>query len=123
MLMKAIYNIQSNCSLMNSCAQESYSGYQQDFCKIDSITGRDLSIAIRCSTIFAQSGFISFDNSSVVRKNMPMNLFQVQDNSRVIKIATFTVFKDSFYNNDYFVNGVIPISSKYKIILIWSHSV
>lgn len=110
--MRAFYNMQSNCTMLNECVSQNYNDFQQDFCKLTTFTAQDLSVAIRCSPYFGESGLISFNNRSIVRSSIPMNLFQVQNESNVVKIGQFANLSAIFYNNEYFPNDEIPISSK-----------
>ena len=110
--MRAVYSLQSNCSALNECIATNYKHYKQDFCSISSFTGEDLFFATRCSPIFGQSGLISFTNRSIVRATIPMNLLQVQNESNIVIIGNLNNLTDTYFNNDFFVGGQVPISSK-----------
>ena len=120
--MRAIYNMQSNCTALNSCIEANYKEFKQDYCKINTFTGTDLIFAIRCSPFIGASGLISFNNRSLVRTTIPLTLYQIQiqndSNSTSVKIAEFDYLTAIFLDNAYFSGDQVPISSNFYRIYI-----
>ena len=109
--------MQTNCSALNECVSFNYPDFKQDYCKISTFTGEDLGFAIRCSPFFGQSGLISFNNRSLIRTTIPMNVIQVQNGPSLVKIGIFANGTETYYNNEYFVDGQVPLSSNFVMML------
>ena len=111
--MKSISNMQNDCEALSSCVKKNYPGSNVDYCTLKEFDGENLARAISCSPFLGTSGFISFNNRSNLRETLPINLFQIQANQKVVKIGNFTDATAHFFGNEYFFgSSEVPISGK-----------
>lgn len=100
--MKSISNMQNNCKELNDCVRENYPDTQVDYCEMKTFDAISLTKAIRCSPFLGYSGYISFTNRSYLRFSLPMNIYQIQSNQKVVKIGNFTDRIGRFFGNEQF---------------------
>lgn len=116
--MKSLSNMQTDCEALNKCMMENYPESTVDYCTLKDFDAENLVRAIKCSSFIGYSGFISYKNRSNLRATFPMNLFQVQNNRKVVKIANFTSLTVNFFGNEYFFGtSEVPVSGKSSTFL------